>query len=643
MPAHGVSLPMPGTVPAVRYPRVLLPYYPLSMALLMLILSVLALVVGPGLFRVFSARQYFFRLMDGFVVVVITGIVILEVLPELLAHHPVAGIILLMLGFAGPTILEQLFHRAARQVHRTALLIGVAGIVAHTIVDGMVLFESPASGGALLGLGVMLHRLPVGITIWWLMEPRYGKKAAWAVLGLMVVGTVAGFFMGAGGELFSSAESILWLKAFVAGAILHVVIHRPHVSEASGGNVFKWAEGTGNLVGLGVLLLLIIFHVETGVAHREAGILSGDTADIFWGMALESAPALLLAYFFGGLISEFLPATSIRWMRKGPAWGRSVKGMAIGLPLPICTCGVLPLYRTLIKKGAPPTAAMAFLIATPELGLDALLISLPLLGGDMTLVRLVAAATIALLIGWSVGLWTEKTTPAVEIMEAEADEKVGAARGDRLKKGLREGFGGLVDDTAPWILVGLLVAALAHPVLSQGWIQQLHPGVEVLIFAMLGLPIYVCASGATPIVAVLLINGVSPGAALAFLLTGPATNVSTFGILSQVHRRNIAIVFGIATMTIAVSLGLLLNTMLPSLTLLSAQDLNLDESGIFQKISLIVLFGVFLVSLLRQGARAFVGEVTSNFRLSSLHRHNHAHTAPAANCECKSGTHCEQC
>ncbi len=609
------------------------------MALLMLILSVLALVIGPWLFRLFATRQHFFRLMDGFVVVVITGIVMLEVLPELLEHIPVSGIVCLMLGFAGPTILEHLFHKAARRVHRTALLIGVAGIVVHTIVDGMVLFELPAFSGTLLGLGVILHRLPVGITIWWLMEPRYGKKGAWAVLGLMIAGTVAGFFMGSGSEFINSTEGALWLKAFVAGAILHVVVHRPHVTEhqKTAGGVRKWAEGIGNLAGLAVLAFLLIFEVETTGTHDHGSLLAGETADLFWGMALESAPALLLAYFFGGMMSEFMPMASIRWMRKGPAWGQSVKGMAVGLPLPICTCGVLPLYRTLVKKGVPATAAMAFLIATPELGLDALLISVPLLGADMTVVRLVAAAAIALLVGWSVGVWTDKTTPAVAAngeVEGEISTKF---TGERFKRGLKEGYGGLVDDTAPWILVGLLVAALAHPLLSEGWLQQLPAGVEVLVFSMLGLPIYVCASGATPIVAVLLINGVSPGAALAFLLTGPATNISTFGILTQVHRRNIAIVFGIATMVIAVGLGLIVNTMLPSLTLLSAADLHLDETGFLQKISLFVLFGIFLASLLRKGARAFVGEVTSNFRLPSFSSHEHNHgEAVEAPCSCSS-------
>ncbi|MEM8488081.1 MAG: permease [Bacteroidota bacterium] len=629
-------------------------------SLIMLAASALALIIGPFLFRLFASRQHFFRLMDGFIVVLITGIVIVEVMPEVFAHMPLLGSVLLLAGFAGPTILERLFHRAARQVHHTALIIGVAGIVLHTIMDGAVLVDPVTETGHLLGWGVILHRLPAGITIWWLIEPRYGKRVAMGILLLMVVGTIAGFYVGSGFMALNTEAGALALKAFVAGAILHVVIHRPQSANFRGvgqkRGFMRWAEGIGNLAGLAVFGLLLWFEAEPISGHNHAAAFSGSTGDIFWGMAMESAPALLLAYLFGGLIGEFLPATSIRWMQRGPAMGRAVKGMAVGLPLPICTCGVLPLYQTLVKKGAPASAAMAFLIATPELGIDALLISIPLLGGDMTIVRIVAAATIALLIGWLVGTWTERTTTPLTDTAPEPAEKEHLPTGKRLKKGLSYGFGGLVDDTAPWILAGLLVAALAHPVLGQGWIQSLPAGLDVLFFAMIGLPIYVCASGATPIVAVLLINGVSPGAALAFLLTGPATNVSTFGILSRLHSQNVALVFGVTTMSIAVGLGILVNTAWPNMALLTAADLDLENHGWLQQLSLAILFAIFLASLLRRGARGFVGEVTSNFQFGSGHVHHHDHGdddhadhdhgangkhshAPAASCN----EHCAHC
>ena len=611
----------------------------------MLTLSVLALIAGPLLFRLFESRQHFYRLMDGFIVVVITGIVMIEVMPEIIAHIPILGLSLLFLGFLGPTILEQLFHKAATQVHRTALLIGVAGIVFHTLIDGIALYEVHDAGTSMLGWGIILHRLPVGITIWWLIQPRYGRFMALAVIALMVIGTFAGYWAELAMGLAQTAETALWLQALVAGAILHVVIHRPHFTEShahdENTSVFlRWSEGIGNIAGLGVLMLILFFHMGSTHGHSHAHGFNANTADIFLGMALESAPALLLAYLAGGLMSAFLPTTSIRWMKKGPALGRSVKGMMVGLPLPICTCGVLPLYQTLIKRGAPPTAAMAFLIATPELGLDALLISVPLLGGDMTIVRLVAAASIALIIGWSVGKMAERMVNTETPVTPEEPQTEKLPTSQRVKKGLREGFGGLVDDTAPWILVGLLVAALAQPLLSQGWIQSLPSFVEVLFFALLGLPVYVCASGATPIVAVLLISGISPGAALAFLLTGPATNVSTFGILSKLHGKSIALIFGLATMTIAVSMGFAVNTLLPTINLLTAADLDIEHTSLLQQISLFLLLAIFLASLLRRGARAFVGEVTANFRLAPAHVHSDEHSHET-NHSC--GDHCERC
>jgi uncharacterized protein len=290
--------------------------------------------------------------------------------------------------------------------------------------------------------------------------------------------------------------------------------------------------------------------------------------------------------------------------------------MAVGLPLPICTCGVLPLYRTLIRQGAPPAAAMAFLIATPELGIDALLISIPLLGGDMTIVRLAAAATIALVVGWGVGTIASRATPpALDRVEAE---KAPDPWPVRLRAGLKEGFGGLVDDTAPWILVGLL-AAIAQPILAQGWLSELSGFAEVALFALIGLPIYVCASGATPIVAVLLVSGVSPGAALAFLLTGPATNISTFGILSVLHGRRIALLFGAATAVTAILLGFAVNTWLGGITLMTAAELDLDQSGWLQQVSVVLLMTLFLTSFVRRGARAFMGEVFASFKYRSAH------------------------
>ena len=628
------------------------------MNILMLSASLLGLALGPFLFRFVRYRPHWYKLLDGFVVIVISGIVLLEVLPEILAHHPVKGLTLLAIGLMGPTLLEHQFHRFAREVHWVALLIAITGLTIHAFVDGVILSgvsASMLSSESLLGLGVVLHRVPVGLTIWMLIAPRLGTWKAVLVLGVLALGTLGGFSYEMAFGYWSGGEAMILFQALAAGSILHVVIHRPHEyhrekMKHQPSRVFRYGEGIGNVIGLVVLVLIIMLHPEgEGQHHDHSHEFYGGLGHIFMDLAMESAPALLLAYLFGGLVYTMLPSTSIEWMKKGPPLTRSVKGVAVGLPLPICTCGVLPLYQSLIQRGAPPTAAMAFLIATPELGIDALLISIPLLGSDMTIIRLAAAGVIALSVGLVVGLLVEKTSPervAVGVVKAnESDKPVQ----ERIKRGLRHGFGPLVDDTAPWILVGLLVAAMADPLLRAGWLADVPAYLEVLLFALLGLPIYVCASGATPIVAILLINSVSPGAALAFLLTGPATNISTFGILTQIHSKRIAIMFAVMTTLIAVSLGYLVNLMIPYIDLLTAADIGEEGHGLWEQISLLLLFILFLISLVRIGARGFVGEVTSNFRFGGGHHHSdhdhhdhahhhHDHHAHHAHCD---HAHCD--
>src|SRR5204862_656387 len=137
-----------------------------------------------------------------------------------------------------------------------------------------------------------------------------------------------------------------------------------------------------------------------------------------------------------------------------------------------------------------------------------------------TVVRLVAAALVALVVGVTVGRMAgrSRALPAADALVERSPSLMA-----RVRAGLRFGFGEIVDHTAPWILLGISIASLVDPTLRGEWIAMLPWGADVVLFAFIGMPMYVCASGATPLVAVLIHKGISPGAALAFLLTGPAT------------------------------------------------------------------------------------------------------------------------
>jgi len=270
------------------------------------------------------------------------------------------------------------------------------------------------------------------------------------------------------------------------------------------------------------------------------------------------------------------------------------------------------------------TAGMAFLIATPELGLDAVLLSIPLLGGEMTILRIVTAAIVALLVGRLIGARSAPPPPALPIGETSETGRAAKSFGERVKDGLKVGLGEVVDHTAPWILVGLAAAAVSQPFLSSGWLARIPTPLEVPLFALLGLPAYVCASGATPLVAVLIASGTSPGAALAFLLTGPATNVTTFGILGQLHGKRTAMAFSFTMIGLSVGLGFLVNLIFPTVAGAHLDQVAASETSVLQIISVALLTAIYLFSVLRRGPRRFVAELFfQDQRALDLHPHYH--------------------
>ena len=173
-----------------------------------------------------------------------------------------------------------------------------------------------------------------------------------------------------------------------------------------------------------------------------------------------------------------------------------------------------------------------------------------------------------------------------------------------------------MDHTGPWVLVGLVVATLVGPLVKDSWLVGTDRYLQVLLFAVLGIPVYVCASGATPMVAALLAVGVSPGAGLAFLLTGPATNVVTFGVITDLHGRRAAVFFCIMMATLAVTIGLSVNHFFHDFKPLVLQTNVEHSAGWLSQGCLWILGGLFLLSLLRRGPREVVGSVFSVEALS---------------------------
>jgi uncharacterized membrane protein YraQ (UPF0718 family) len=574
-----------------------------------LIVSIVALFLGPALLGAVGSSRRIEAALDGFVLVAIGGIVLFELLPESFALGGTWAIAAGVAGFFIPMLAEHTVLGFGRggECSRFVLNLALIGLGIHAFLDGIALTEEAnqalhhAHGGdeagavGALALGVVLHRLPVGLAIWSVVRPGRGRRSALLLLGLISVFTVTGYGLGPESVSVMPMAAFGVFQALVAGSLVHVVFHRPRHTSIDLASGMQWPACLGALAAVAVLVMTAMGH-----DHGEATGAMDGVGDTFLTLALASAPALVLAFVAGGLLKVYLPMHAVRWLSRGGPTRQALKGMGFGLPLPVCSCGVVPLYQSLVTRGVPPAAGLAFLVATPELGVDALLVSLPLLGAEMTMARLVCAAIVAVVVALVVSRWMPANEAAVEPTEGDTEDGTGLAR---LRKGLTYGFENLVDDVMPWILAGLAIAAVANPLLSAEWIREIPAALEIPLFALIGMPVYVCAAGATPIVAVLLLHSVSPGAAVAFLLTGPATNLTTYGVLSDLHGRRTAVLFGVAVAAAAIAVGYGTNAFFGgSVTSPLGHDHG-PEGTLLQMISLGLLGLAFLWSLLRQGPR----------------------------------------
>ncbi|MBF0104686.1 MAG: permease [Deltaproteobacteria bacterium] len=612
-----------------------------------LVLSVVSLFAGPAFFALIKNKAAFIELIDGFTLVVVTYLVTVHLLPHVIAEIGLVAVVITFLGVLLPTFFEKKLHVSfAHKAHKFTLLLTLVGICFHEFTDGVALINpsmphtpDTITSVSLLPIAVILHRLPVGLIFWLILRPVYGNHKTILFLCIMALFTIAGFFAGNMALANLELKYFGYFEALIAGALLHVMFHRhehpshnPHKAEnttradtmqklmpkhvkktfqgsthQTSSTQWQWSSSTGAILGIALVIFLL---VSSGKTHAHS--LSHETSffSVFIMLSSKSAAALVAAYVFSGLLYTLLPPQSMAWMHKGSVFLQSLKGMAFGLPLPICSCGVVPIYRTLIKKGAPLASAIAFFVATPELGIDALLLTIPLLGTKFALIRLVCAALVALVIGLIIGVFFQ--TKHSEEHSPHSDPVIHKSFYQKIKEGLKTGLVDSVDHTAPWIVLGLVLAAVAHPYLTDsGIMKSIPPSLQIPLFALLGMPVYVCATGATPFVAVLIYAGVSPGAAIAFLLTGPATNVTTFGLLSQLHGKALASVFAILMALLSISLGYLVNAISPVISMTPPETLQHSENHYLGMFFLLILSIIYLLCLMRRGPRFLINQIVA--------------------------------
>ncbi len=295
-------------------------------------------------------------------------------------------------------------------------------------------------------------------------------------------------------------------------------------------------------------------------------------------MLNESAGYCLFGIFMAGLLRAFMPDDFVLKHLGKNNITSVIKASIIGVPMPMCSCGVIPVAMGLRKQGAGKGPTTAFLISTPESGVDSIAVTWALLDPIMTIVRPLAAFITATVAGIIVNFVPEhKENGAVPepacscCCEAEGShdgEHTHACNHnhsllERMRSGLAFAFGGLLADMGPSLLFGILIAGMISALVPPGFIEQnLGAGIRpMLVMLLVGIPLYVCATASTPIVAALALKGLSPGAALVFLLAGPATNAATILLVAKILGKRIAAVYVAVIASVALLMGMAVNAL----------------------------------------------------------------------------------
>jgi uncharacterized membrane protein YraQ (UPF0718 family)/copper chaperone CopZ len=323
-------------------------------------------------------------------------------------------------------------------------------------------------------------------------------------------------------------------------------------------------------------------------------------------LTAEMAPFLLLGFLIAGVLKVFVPQGWLDKYLGAPNFKSVIYGALVGVPLPLCSCGVIPTGVSLKKNGASDGATISFLISTPQTGVDSIMITYSLLGWPFAVLR----PLIAFITGIAGGAFANrlqgaKLNPAPLTMDSSSSiamEKPSFQQ--RLWEMLRYAFFDFMMDIVKWLTIGLLLAALIDVLIPDSFIEQNlgNPWLEMLFALLVSIPLYICATGSVPLAAVLMLKGLSPGAALVLLMAGPATNVATITVIQKTMGSRNLWVYLFTIISGALLFGGFVNAVLPAnytaqFLSFSAEHHNHESFGWF-KISSAILLTIFMLNAL---------------------------------------------
>ena len=560
---------------------------------------------------------------------ILLGTVFLHLLPEMAEESSEMGSgpwYAALGGFLGLFLLEKVWLRGERgprgaDRHTIVWLAAFVGLSVHALAEGLglsALSNDPARLGVLL-LPILWHKFTETFSLSTVMRlGSVGARRGLALLFLFACVTPAGLLLG--GEIASSSTGArAWMTGFASGTFLYVAVCDllPEVFHDLDRRRYR------------VLWLLLGVAASGAMPHHFDA--APDLALAFlresWEVFVRMAPYLLLGFGLAGILSQVLqPRAMTRYMARNDLRSVSVAAV-VGAPLPLCSCSVIPVAAALRRSGASKGATSSFLISTPETGVDSVSVTWALLDPLMTIVRPLAAVASAVFTGLAVGLFARgRGDDARQAGLAPAGER-GCSDGcesssvDALDRGrpagdgrglvarsLRYAFVEMIDDLAGALVIGVLLSGMITAVVPDAWFQGALLGGAggLVVMLLIAIPVYVCAAASTPMAAAMVLKGLSPGAALVFLLAGPATNMATLAVMTRTLGRRAVWVHLGALSVVTLALGAALDLLYPALGLQVSARVAVaqGEAGRWLGIASATVLGALLLSSLW---RTYVG------------------------------------
>ena len=294
-----------------------------------------------------------------------------------------------------------------------------------------------------------------------------------------------------------------------------------------------------------------------------------------WHLLQGSSVYILFGILVAGMLRAFLNPAFVAAHLGSGRFSSVIKASLLGIPIPLCSCGVIPAAASLKKQGANNGATAAFLISTPESGVDSIAITYALMDPIITVARPVAAFLTAIIAGFienlsgrydtSAALTPDLTCPIDNCCDGtdcpETEHTNHHSYSEKISFGMRYAFGELWADLAVWFFVGIILAGFISAIIPENFVNEYLGGglITMLIMLVAGIPMYICATASTPIAAALILKGISPGAALVFLLAGPATNITSLTMVLKVLGKRTTFIYLTVIMVFSVIGGLSLD------------------------------------------------------------------------------------